>query len=257
MPELPDLQVFAKNLEKAFKGKKLKKITVVKAADAENSQEILEKKLEGSTLKKVYRSGKELRFQFDDIVLGMHLMLHGNLFIFEKENTEKHVIAEFLFSNKNGLVLTDWQKKAAVKLDPADKKGLDALDKKLNAAYLEKVLQSRAIIKNLLIDQDVIRGIGNAYADEILWKAGIAPTSVSKVIPAKKIKDLAKSIKSVLSNAEKQILKTHPDLVTGEVRDFLKIHNPELTHSPGGAPIKVDKKGGRSTYYTEEQELYK
>lgn len=98
------------------------------------------------------------------------------------------------------------------------------MSKELNYNYLKTVLQSKAKIKNVLTNQDVIRGIGNAYADEILWEAKISPFSISSAISENKIQALEKAIKNVLINAEKQILKKHPDIITGEVRDFLKIH---------------------------------
>ena len=109
----------------------------------------------------------------------------------------------------------------------------------------------------MLLDQKIIKGIGNAYADEILWDAGISPFSVSNKIPADKLKALAASIKTILNNAEKQIKKSHPDIIKGEVRDFLLIHNSKKKTSPGGAQILQKEIGGRKTYYTNEQELYK
>jgi formamidopyrimidine-DNA glycosylase len=107
------------------------------------------------------------------------------------------------------------------------------------------------------MDQNKIRGIGNAYADEILWDANISPFSVCNKIPTKKVAALLQSIKRVLRQAEKQILKSHPDLISGEVRDFLVIHNAKKKESPSGSPILVKKVGARKTYYTEEQHLYK
>ena len=182
-------------------------------------------------------------------------MLHGNLYIFEKNNENKFTIVEFHFNDK-GLALTDWQALASITLHPEEKKGIDALSNDLNYNYLKSVLQSKAKIKNVIIDQNVIRGIGNAYADEILWEAKISQFSISSAISENKIHALEKAIKTVLKNAEKQILKKHPDIITGEIRDFLKIHTKERDESPGGAPIKVDKKSGRITYYTDEQELF-
>ncbi len=256
MPELPDLQIFAKNLNSIFANKKLLQIKVVNSKKIKDKQEELSKNLEGKILKSVYRTGKELRFLFENTaLLGMHLMLHGNLYLFAKKNENNFTIAEFYFDNK-GLALTDWQALAVIVLNPADKKGIDALSNELNYDYLKSVLQSKAKIKNLITDQDVIRGIGNAYADEILWEAKISPFSISSAISENKIHALEKAIKTVLKNAEKQILKNHPDIITGEIRDFLKIHTKGKDESPGGAIIKVDKKGGRSTYYTDEQELF-
>jgi formamidopyrimidine-DNA glycosylase len=255
MPELPDLQVFSKNLSKHFAGKKLQHIEVVNASKLKDSQAELKKAFEKAKLKSIYRSGKELRFEFNnDQVLGLHLMLNGELKLFHKENDHKNTIVEFHFSNGKGFAVTDRQRLANVKLNPVDKEGADALE--VNEKYLKEVLQSRTVIKTLLMDQKKIRGIGNAYADEILWKAGISPFSKCDKIPADKIKDLSKAIKYVLNNAEKQILKKQPDLISGEVRDFLLIHNAKKKESPTGEKILTKMAGGRKTYYTKEQQLY-
>lgn len=106
------------------------------------------------------------------------------------------------------------------------------------------------------MDQKVIRGIGNAYADEILYDARLSPFSASNKIPADKVKELAKSIRSVLEDAEKQIIKTNPDIISGEVRDFLQVHLPKKKETPAGEAIQQKEVGGRKTYYTERQELF-
>ncbi len=255
MPELPDLQVFAKNLAKHFAGKKLEHVKVVNGAKLKDSQAALKKSLEGSKLSTVYRSGKELRFEFDnDEILGLHLMLNGELKLFDSKNDHRNTIVELLFSNNKGFAVTDWQGLANVKLNPIDKEGVDALE--VDLKYLEEMLQTRTVIKTLLMDQKKIRGIGNAYADEILYEAGISPFSKSNKIPRAKVKELAKAIRSVLHHAEKQILKKDPDLISGEVRDFLVIHNAKKKESPSGSAILTKMAGGRKTYYTNEQELY-
>jgi len=257
MPELPDLQVFSKNLHSMLSGRKLLKIKVVNAKKIKDTQAGLSESLENSILESVYRTGKELRFRFaNKALLGMHLMLHGSLYLFEENNENKFTIAEFYFDNNKGLALTDYQASANITLQPEDKKGIDALSNDLNYNYLKSALQSKAKIKNLITDQNVIRGIGNAYADEILWEAGISPFSIASAISGNKIHALEKAIKTVLENAEQEILKKNPGIRTGEVRDFLKIHTKSKEVSPTGAVIKVDKKGGRITYYTDEQELF-
>jgi len=67
---------------------------------------------------------------------------------------------------------------------------------------------------------------------------------------------LAKEIKSVLKDAEKQILKINPDIIGGEERSFLKIHNSKKKESPTGGKIYNKMVNSRITYYTDEQELY-
>jgi formamidopyrimidine-DNA glycosylase len=177
------------------------------------------------------------------------------LYIFDNSNEHKNTIIELHLNNGQGLALTDRQKAANIKLNPENKSGVDALSDDLSEVYLAKQLQRRKKIKAVLTDQNIIRGIGNAYVDEILWEARISPFSISKAIPPYKVNELAKAIKKVLQHAIEQIQKTHPGIITGEVRDFLVIHNSRLKKSPTGSAIKVEKKGG-STYYTDEQELF-
>lgn len=259
MPELPDIEVFSRNLKKLYGGKKLCKIKVVNTKNIRDSQKELSKALEGKKLKDVYRSGKEMRFLFSNgEILGLHLMLTGDLIPFEEKNERiKSTKVEFHFDGGKNLALTDRFKNAFVKLNPEDKKGIDALDPKLNYRYLKKELNRKAAIKNILLDQDVIRGIGNAYSDEILWRSKISPFSKANAIPDGKIKELAANIKKVLKKATSNIYKNHPGLIHGEVRDFLDIHTKKKDKSPTGAKIKIADRGMLKTYYTDEQVLYK
>jgi len=256
MPELPDLQVFSRNLTKALKGKKLEKIEV-KIAQKLNVTEIeLSDALVGETLINVTRVGKELHLEFENKhVLGLHLMLHGQLFIFNKTNGHKFTIIELLFDDGTGLTLTDFQKAATPTLNPADNDTPDALDFEEN--YLaSKLGATKTPVKTVLMDQKVLRGIGNAYADEILYDAKLSPFSPSNKIPVDKIKQLTKSIKTVLEDAEKHILKAHPDIISGEYREFLQVHLPKKKETPKGETIYQKPVGSRKTYYTDSQELF-
>ncbi|SFP06396.1 formamidopyrimidine-DNA glycosylase [Chitinophaga sp. YR627] len=258
MPELPDLQVFSHNLDKALSGKKLKAVKLENTKKAKDTPAAFKKALEGETLERVYREGKELRFQFkNDAVLGMHLMLHGKLYYFEEENTNKHTIIELLFEGGKGLALTDFQKAAVPSLNPEVAGAPDALSKEFTVEFLkEQLAKKKTAVKKILLDQHIVRGIGNAYADEIFWEAGISPFSIASKIPAPKVKALHTAIHEVLKEAEKQIRKEHPDIIAGEIRDFMKIHQPKKTHSPTGAVIEQQELNGRKTYYTNEQELF-
>ena len=255
MPELPDIEVFSSNLSSLFEGKKLVKIKVVNGKKLQDTQQQLSKALEGKILKEVYRSGKEMRFKFSNgEILGLHLMLTGDLIPFEKINERKSTIVEFYFSNGKALALTDRMRNANIKLNPEDKEGVDALE--INYKSLKQILDRKANIKNVLLDQNVIRGIGNGYSDEILWETKISPFSRADAIPDDKVKQLAKNIKSVMKKAVSKISKAYPGLIHGEVRDFMNIHTKNKTKSPTGAPIKVEKRGMLKTYFTDEQVLY-
>jgi formamidopyrimidine-DNA glycosylase len=258
MPELPDLQAFRRNLSKRLVGLSVSRIHARYKKKLKSSEKDLQRAIQGAKLTSINREGKELHFLFDNgNVLGIHLMLKGRLYYFQDKNEHKYTIIEMLFNDGTGLAVTDYQKQATPTLNPETSQVPDALSSAAGYRFLKTALnRSKTSIKKLLTDQKVIRGIGNAYADEILWHARISPFSVSSRIPDTAIKKLSRSIRTVLANAEKSILKKEPDIIGGEVRDFLKIHNASKSHSPTGGKIIKDDRSGRSTYYTEEQELW-
>jgi formamidopyrimidine-DNA glycosylase len=259
MPELPDLQVFSRNLSKALVGKKVEKIYAINKKKLRTPESEFRTRIEGSVLTAVYRDGKELHFAFDNgNVLGLHLMLRGELHIFHKSHEKRFSIIELLFADGTGLAMADFQGQATPTLNPAPREAPDALSREVNFKFLKVGLaKSKAAVKNFLIDQHNLRGIGSAYADEILWKAGISPFAIGNKIPDGYLKALTRAIKTVLKKAEKSIIRTNPEIISGEVRDFMLIHNPKRTHSPAGKKIKIKKSGARKTYYTDGQKLFK
>jgi len=257
MPELPDLQAFSHNLNRRVKGKTVKEVTVAKGARVNVSAGRLKKAVEKQTLQAVRREGKELYLEFgDDTILSLHLMLHGALH-FPDSTQHRHMILQLDFDDGTALTLTDYRRMATLTLNPEPPEAPDALSSAVSTRFLkEQLAAKRTTIKSFLTDQHIIRGIGNAYADEILWDARISPFSICNKIPAAKISVLARAIKDVLKQAEKQILKAHPDIISGETRDFLSVHNPAHRKSPSGAVIRTKVSGARKTYYTDEQELF-
>lgn len=239
-----------------IQGKVLKSAVIHQKQKIKVSEKDL-RALEGKKLAKVYREGKRLFFDFGkDALLALHLMLHGKL-VYSDDPKPKYALLSLTFKDGKTLSLTDFQKMANIELNPPSADAIDALSSKLTPQRLLEMLQSsRSKIKTLLMDQKVIGGIGNAYADEILYEANISPLSIANKIPEKEIKKLAKAIKEVLEQAEKHILKTHPDIISGEVRDFMKVHNSKAATDPKGNKILQTKIGGRSTYYTEQQQVF-
>ncbi|MDB5122151.1 MAG: DNA-formamidopyrimidine glycosylase [Mucilaginibacter sp.] len=256
MPELPDLQAFSRNLTKLFKDKKLEIVNVPVHQKLNVQVKNLQAAIENQTLLKVVRVGKELHFGFaNGHVLGLHMMLHGQFHLFDEQNPHKFTIVELVFEKGKGLALTDFQKAATPTLDPKPSDVPDAPE--AGFEYLKKKLAStRTPVKTVLMDQKVLRGIGNAYADEILYDAGISPFSISNKIPETAVKRLANSISSVLEHAEKKILEHDPHVISGEYRDFLKVHLPKKKETPKGETIYQKPVGSRKTYYTDGQELF-
>ncbi|MDQ1139432.1 DNA-formamidopyrimidine glycosylase family protein [Pedobacter agri] len=252
MPELPDLAVMAKNLSTKLVNHTVKGLTL--HVDRKNNvpEKEMQEALVGHKVKSIQREGKELHFKIGDSVLGLHLMLHGELKVAEPGEEVKFPILQLDFPNQS-LYLTDWQKSATPTLNPDEVSVPDALTITQDQ-FTELLGKKKSDIKTVLLDQKSIRGIGNAYADEILYDAAIAPHSLANKVPADK---LYKSMVSVLNDAIENISKSDPDRVTGENRDFMKIHLPKTAQTKKGEYIIVDKKGSRKSYYVASQKEYK
>lgn len=257
MAELPDLTVFAKTLNHHFKGHPLKSLEVTVAKKLNVTVKELKDHLEGSTLDLVQKEGKTLEFHFSNgNILGLHLMLRGELTIIDKDNPNpKFEIIRLDFGKQGAFAVTDFLKQAKPTLNPEPVSVPNALA--IGQEAFEKLLAHKPVqIKTLLMDQKKIRGIGNSYADEILWEAKISPLSSSTAIPKKAVAKLYSSMNQVLDEAIKTISDYNGNELRGELRDHLKIHGSHLEKSPTGKTIQSEKINGRTAYYTQEQKLY-
>jgi len=256
MPEIPDLNIFTRNLAKRLTGKTLAQFNVLVQRQLKVPEAAFKDALEGQVMTGIKREGKELRFIFENgHVLGIHLMLHGTMYWYEAKNENKFTIAELLFADGTGLAITDWQKAVMLKLDPEPSTVPDAMD--LPGGYLSTALKKTSRhVKTVLTEGKVVQGIGNAYVDEILYAAKISPFSKADKIPENKVDDLAKAITTVLTDAENHIAQRFPDTITEKERDFLRVHLPKQKETPAGETILKAEIDSRKTYYTDGQVLF-
>ncbi len=257
MPELPDLTVFAMNLTSRLKGKEIKAVDFYELKRLNVTTDKLQESICNTAIREINRAGKEIEFVFsNDARLLVHLMLSGGFSIVKDVQNIKFKIITLTFSDGNSLVINDPKGLVTLTINPIPSKVPDALD--VSPGYLkEKILEKRrTVIKAFLIDQKIVRGIGNAYADEILWKAKISPKSIVGKLPDKVIDELLSSTRDVLLDAIEQIKKIKPDIISGEVREFLQVHNPGRRTSPTGYPIVKEQIASKTTYFTNEQILY-
>jgi formamidopyrimidine-DNA glycosylase len=259
MPELPDLHLFSSNLRRHLAGKTVADVQVFKSKRVSVAPEQLRAALAGARLEDVRREGKEIHLAFSNRQsLGVHLMLKGGFCIAGPDEEVKYRCTGILFDDTDGLFICDAQSLTTLTLNPPRSKVPDALDPAFDLDYLRRQLKrcAGANVKTLLVDQGVVRGIGNAYADEILWQARVAPLSLCGRVPDQAAAQLHRAVGAVLQDAIRQLSALAPDALSGERREFLSIHNPDRERSPGGAPIQVTTIDGRKAYYTGEQTLY-
>lgn len=261
MPELPDLEVFKGNLEKHLLDRTLLAIAVDSPSNVlPPAGPVVEQFLQ-QTLVGIQRIGKELFFKFaDQKSFAVHLMLNGMFHLCPDSDQAVAIpasIARFQFQ-RDILVISDAKRLCKIRFMPKVTSVPDALSPEFTLDYLNERLRRNPLlnIKAFLIDQKIIKGIGNAYADEILWASRISPLSRSGNLPPEAIARLYTNIGNVLTDAIASIREAAPEIIRGEIRDFLKVHHPGRHSSPTGKPIRVQKVASKTTYFTEEQVLY-
>ncbi len=137
---------------------------------------------------------------------------------------------------------------------PLSKLGLEPWDKDLNSDYLKNKFACNIAIKTLLLDQSIISGIGNIYADEILFLSHVNPSKKGKDLNNKELISIIDNTRSVLEQGIKNRGTTiHSFSSLGEIghnQDSLLVHTKEgLPCSVCGEIILKTKVNGRGTYY--------
>lgn len=261
MPELPDLYVYARNLRSRLLNKEITDVKTFAYSRINVESNAYIAACKGSSFADIQQNGKEIVFTLSNgNSFLVHLMLLGK-FTIEKDQVGLSLfnkIVSLYFEDNTVLTVSDEQMYAKIELNPQQRTAPDALSDDFSYQYfLNLVLtSSRKNIKSLLLDQQNVRGIGNAYVDEILYNAGISPKSKTGKIPEERIEVLFNQIKQTLQWGIDNILKISPNIISGEIRDFFNVHNKKLKQTKKGEKIIIEKIASKKTYYTASQELY-
>jgi formamidopyrimidine-DNA glycosylase len=212
MPELPEVETIKRSLEPNLVNKKIMKVQVKMAKLIKKPQdpEIFKDILEGSRFKKVKRRGKYLLFYLDrPWVLVIHLRMTGRLLLLNtSEPIEKHT--HLIFNLDDGLDLRfhDVRQFGLIYLVPENKldlisgirtMGPEPLSEEYTFnCFRDSIKGKKQRAKAFLLDQSCVAGIGNIYADEILFQAGIHPEETVNNLPSEKLQDLWQAIKDRL-----------------------------------------------------------
>jgi len=262
MPELPDLEIFKGNVFKKLSSKRIADVQIFNYQKVTIPRDYLRYELKDRELIAINRYGKELLFDFgDDKIITVHLMLSGKMTIVNdflaSAAKMNHKIFALNFENES-IIFSDMGGLCTIKYKPRPDGVPDAFGADFTLEYFQNIARkkAKANIKAFLIDQKVVKGIGNAYADEILWQARISPHSTVGSIPEDAFALLYNAIDSVLKNAVESIRAIAPDIITGEERRFLQVHTKIKKQTETGFPIIIERIASKTTYYTAEQVLY-
>ena len=188
MPELPEVETVRRTLQQLVAGKTIERVSVrlPRIIRRPSEPERFEAELAGRTIHRIDRRGKFLLFVMDELMMVSHLRMEGRYGVYHAdEPVETHTHVVFHFTDGMQLRYKDVRQFGTMDLfaigqewkeSPLHKLGVEPLDADFRAATLRALLGNRTTkIKPLLLNQELVVGIGNIYADESLYLAGIHP----------------------------------------------------------------------------------
>jgi len=263
MPELPEVETTVKSLN-ILKNKKVTNVDIHTKKLRYLIPHLELKKITNHKVINLRRIAKYVILDFNNSKsLIIHLGMSGRLKI-SKINIliKKHDHIVFKFNNVK-LIYNDPRRFGFVDLVESDKiynikyikkLGIDALDKNLTEEYLyTKFHNSHVMIKQLLLNQYIVAGIGNIYASEILYDAKISPLRKGNSLKKYQIGTIVKSTRKILKKAIKfggSSISDYvsPEGVLGNFQNSFKVYGRE-GHRIKGYEIKKEVLYGRSTFF--------
>jgi formamidopyrimidine-DNA glycosylase len=236
MPELPDIQIYIEALQARILGRKLEQARVASPFLVRTAAPPLEA-AGGKVVADVRRIGKRIAVGLDgDLWLVLHLMIAGRLhwrapgFKLGRRGT----LAAFDFAN-GSLVLTEAGSKrraslhvieGAQGLAALDPGGLEVFEADL-ASFRQRLTSANHTLKRALTDPHLLSGIGNAYSDEILHRAGLSPVALTKRLSPEEIQCLFEATRATLSEWTEKLRQEaagdFPEKVTA-FREGMAVH---------------------------------
>lgn len=220
MPELPEVETIRRGLKRKIKNKQIKDIVI-------NVNKIVKKpylgefitKIKGKKIKEVDRRGKYIIIHLDsEDKLIVHLGMTGLLIypydnkITEKEINPKHNHLIFTFTDNTQLVFNDVRRFGKIflvssidEVESITKLGVEPLEDYFTEEAFIQILNKKrkGKIKPFLMNQKFITGLGNIYANEVLYRSNIHPLRLISSLNKKEVRNLYQQIKLVLSEAVK------------------------------------------------------
>ncbi len=268
MPELPEVETIRLQLQ-SVKGKKIAAVRVIFGRKIKPAADDLVKLAKGAVIKEIGRRAKLLLIHLSSgYTLVIHLKMSGRILLGQKKAApSKHAFVVFILSDGRQIFWEDIRKFGFLKIMKTaelkkywqeERYGLEPLEKNFTSDVLRSCLAKKRgkRIKSLLMEQTCVAGLGNIYAAETLWYAGIRPSRKAGDLKDAEIKRLHEGIKKILASAI-NLRGTSADAYVdffgeqGEYMPKLRVYGREgekCLRRDGGI-IKKIKLGGRGTYF--------
>lgn len=239
MPELPEVETVVRSLAPALVGRTIREAYFPAPRVLRDSPETRAERLSGAVIQAIERIGKNILFRLQDGVLVIHLGMTGKLLL----NTTPGPYARAVFTLDQGNLVYDdvrqfgrveWSRDLPNRLA---KLGPEPLDLPF-PSFWERLRRRQGRIKPLLLNQAFVRGIGNIYADEALFRAGIHPRTETHRIGRQRAQRLHAAVVEVLRHAIEQRGSSISDYVDalGQKGTFQQSHQ---VYGREGEPCRV------------------
>ena len=265
MPELPEVETVKETLKTQVIGKIVEEVYIYhnNVIEYPTTDEFKEKIMNEKIIN-IERRGKWLMFELENYYLLSHLRMEGKYYIRENEEPKMlHELVKFTFQDGTSLRYHDTrkfgkmhliEKEKVFDIRPLNELGLEPWDKELTEKYLEEKYNGKKLpIKTTLLDQGIITGIGNIYADEILFLSCIHPLKPCSSLTKKERENIITNTRKVLEHAIKlggTTIRTFESSegVHGLFQNELYVHGQKECPKCSSEILKI-KVGGRGTYY--------
>jgi formamidopyrimidine-DNA glycosylase len=269
MPELPEVETIKNLLNTILPNRTITSIDVLREATIIGDANEFKNALEHLTFTHVSRIGKYLIFHLsNNKVFLSHLRMEGKYFkIAENRNNTKHAKIVFHLDDNEKLIYDDSRSFGKMKLSSEDKIWVEPEISKLGPEPIndvnidilyQKACKSPLSIKQFLLDQSVLSGLGNIYVDETLFKSNLHPLTLAKDISKETYNLIVKNAKEVLLAAIESggstIKSYHPgENIDGNFQTKLQVYGKRYHNCPVcNAKLKFIRIGGRGTTYCPE-----
>ncbi|MBE3574530.1 MAG: bifunctional DNA-formamidopyrimidine glycosylase/DNA-(apurinic or apyrimidinic site) lyase [Firmicutes bacterium] len=268
MPELPEVETICRTLRPHLEGQVLGAADLLRPEIWQNAgADTVLRGIRGRAVQRVLRRGKYIVWELEGgPVLVLHLRMTGHLFfVAGVEPAGKYTAAVFWLDSGGQVHFEDvrrfgvgyfWPQGDWRRLPPLCDLGVEPLSGDFTPAFLaEKCRGSRRTIKSLLMDQQIVAGIGNIYADEALFTAGIHPARPAGSLALPEIQRLQHSVVQVLQEAIQKrgtSIRNYADGEgnPGQMQDHLKVYGREgEACARCGHPLQRMRVGGRSSVF--------
>jgi len=261
MPELPEVQTVLNGLSDALRNLSITAVICHYEGSVVIDPEVKESPFP-SRIKHFRRRGKYILMEMDSgFTLIIHLRMTGKLVVSTDSATEmKHIRASIILQDGGYVFFNDPRTFGKIWLCRNDnvplylpKLGVEPLEDGFDAAYLSNLTQRRKTpVKNFLLDQKVVAGLGNIYVSEILFRAGINPERPANSLNQDEINRIVRETKQVLKEAIALNGTSISDFrriddKTGEFQNYLRIY--QKSHCPEGHLVNRIRQAGRSSFY--------